>query len=69
MNRNIKAPLSPHEIDSLRGLRANPARWNSPGHRRVLLSMGLVSVTDDKVRVTVGGQERLTKEDWGAGLI
>ena len=69
MNRNIKAPLSPHEINSLRGLRADPARAVSPDHRRVLMSMGLVLVTDDKLNITVGGQERLSKEDKGAGAV
>jgi hypothetical protein len=63
MERNFKAPLSPRELASLRGLRSDPNRQIPAGHRQVLLSMGLVVVAGDDLIITETGSQRLDHGD------
>ena len=65
MDRNFKAPLSPSELASLRGLRMNEKRQIPAGHRQLLLSMGLVVVAGDDLILTETGSQRLNHEERG----
>ena len=65
MDRNFKAPLSPSEFASLRGLRMNEKRQISVSHRQLLLSMGLVVVAGDDLILTETGSQRLKHEERG----
>ena len=63
MNRNCRAPLSPHEVAALRRLRSDSRDpiWSS--HRRLFLSMNLVVVGIDELKITDAGRNRLTMDE------
>jgi hypothetical protein len=63
MNRNFKAPLSPSELASLRGLKMNEKRQIPASHRQLLLSMGLIVVAGDDLIITETGSQRLDHGD------
>jgi hypothetical protein len=64
MDRNFKAPLSPNELASLRGLRGDSKRQISGSHRQVLLPMGLIVVAaGEEMLLTEAGRRRLTPEE------
>jgi hypothetical protein len=65
MDRNSKAPLSPSELASLRGLIRDPSREIPDGHRQVLLSMGLIVVAGDDLILMETGSQRLEHEERG----
>jgi len=67
MERNCKAPLSPNELASLRGLRANTRRPIPGTHREVLLPMGLVNAAGDELNLSNVGYSRLESEE-GSGM-
>jgi len=63
IDRNSRAPLSPSQLASLRGLRTDPQRelWGS--HRQLLLSMGLIVANGDDLILTEAGRQRLNYEE------
>jgi hypothetical protein len=63
IDRNSRAPLSPSELASLRGLRQDPKRELSGSHHQLLLSMGLVIANGDDLILTEAGRQRLDYEE------
>ena len=63
MDRNSKAPLSPNELASLRGLREDSKREISGSHRQLLPSMGLIVTSSDELILTEAGRRRLNHEE------
>jgi hypothetical protein len=63
MDRNRRALLSWHEFAALRRLRSDPKQRISSGHRRLLLSMGLVADAGDELNLTETGRTRVDIED------
>jgi hypothetical protein len=63
MDRNRRALLSWHEFAALRRLRSDPKQLISSGHRRLVLSMGLVADAGDKLNLTETGRTRVDIED------
>jgi hypothetical protein len=63
MDRNFKAPLSPNELASLRGLRGDSKRQISGSHRQLLPSMGLIVTSGDELILTEAGRRRLNHEE------
>ena len=67
MDRSSKAALSPQEIASLRRLRGDPQHSISNGHRHLLLSMQLIAVGADDLKLTAVGRNRLATEEADEG--
>ena len=65
MRRNLMASLGPLEIAALRQLRDDPRHQMSIAHRYLLLSMGLIVVGADELRLTEAGRHRLAIEERG----
>jgi hypothetical protein len=63
MDRNFKAPLSPNELASLRGLGVDSKREISDSRRQLLLSMGLIVANGDELNLTEAGRHRLNPEE------
>jgi hypothetical protein len=63
IDRNSRAPLSPSELASLRGLRTDPKRELSGSHRQLLLSMDLIVANGDDLILTEAGRHRLNHEE------
>jgi hypothetical protein len=64
MDRNSKAPLSPNELASLRGLRGGDSKREISGsHRQLLPSMGLIVTSGDELILTEAGRRRLNHEE------
>jgi len=64
MNRNSKAPLSPHEVNALRVLKQDSARPISDAERRLLLlSMGLAVNDGEAMQLPDAGRVRLELEE------
>ena len=62
MHRSPKACLSRHELVALHQLSFDAERPVSGVHRQLLLSMKLIALTGDRVRLTAEGRERLKSE-------
>jgi hypothetical protein len=65
MRRSLLASLGPQEIDALRRLRDDPRHQMPIALRFLLLSMGLIAVGADELRLTEAGRHRLAMEERG----
>ena len=63
LHRSSKAPLSSQEIDTLRRLGGDAGHPISSSHRFLLLSMGLIVIASDGLRLTEEGRDRLAMEE------
>ena len=65
MRRSLLASLGPLELEALRQLRDDPRHQMSIAQRYLLLSMGLIVVGADELRLTETGRQRLAMEERG----
>jgi hypothetical protein len=68
MDRNSRAALSPQEIASLRRLRGDPRHSMASSHRQLLLSMSLIALGADELKLTDAGRNRLVTDEAGNAL-
>jgi len=66
MDRKSGAPLSPQELAAIRRLRGNPRHPTSTDHRQIFLSMNLVAVTANGLKLTEAGFSQLMLDEQGS---